>query len=91
MGAWGLLTRVRSSQASLRGQVYREALPYMLCDPQRLPYHRVIRATGWRQDTAMFHPSALPAMMPISGAPRYPKLSHEFEAVNVSGLYYAGD
>ena len=51
------------------------------------PYHHIVRATGWRHNTSLYHPSAAPLLQVNA---KYPQLTSEFESVNVPGMYFAG-
>lgn len=51
------------------------------------PYDHIIRATGWRHNTSLYHPSAAPLLQVNY---KYPQLTTEYESVNVPGMYFAG-
>jgi thioredoxin reductase len=51
------------------------------------PYDHIIRATGWRHNTSLYHPSAAPLLQVNH---KYPQLTTEYESVNVPGMYFAG-
>ncbi|MDF5757108.1 NAD(P)-binding domain-containing protein [Spongiactinospora sp. TRM90649] len=53
----------------------------------RLAYDRVITCTGFGMDDSPFAPGCRPETT-ING--RFPLLTHEWESVNVPGLYFAG-
>ena len=51
------------------------------------PYDHIVRATGWRHNTSLYHPSAAPLLQVNY---KYPQVTTEFESVNVPGMYFAG-
>jgi len=55
--------------------------------PYPLVYDIVVCATGWRHDTSIYAPSALPKIQPSA---KFPVLTSEYEAVGVKNLYFAG-
>lgn len=57
-------------------------------DPQRYPMDHVIRCFGWVLDASIFDRKSVPLMLEYNG--KYPKLTSNFSAVDVPGLYFAG-
>ena len=51
------------------------------------PYDIIVRAMGWHYNTSVFDESALPRMQ---SQRKYPQMTHEYESVNVPGMYFAG-
>jgi thioredoxin reductase len=53
----------------------------------RDPYDLIVRCTGWKHNTSVYHKSAVPALMPNG---KHAQLTPRYESTNVSGLYFAG-
>jgi hypothetical protein len=56
-------------------------------DPYPLTYDNVIIALGWHQDLSMYADDIKPIMMPNQ---KYAVMDHEYQSINVPGLYFAG-
>lgn len=56
-------------------------------DPYPLTYDHVIIALGWHQDLSMYADDIKPIMMPNQ---KYAVMDHEYQSINVPGLYFAG-
>jgi hypothetical protein len=56
-------------------------------DPYPLTYDHVIIALGWHQDLSMYADDVTPIMMPNQ---KYAVMDHEYQSINVPGLYFAG-
>lgn len=56
-------------------------------DPYPLTYDHVILALGWHQDLSMYADDIKPMMMPNQ---KYAVMDHEYQSINVPGLYFAG-
>ncbi len=54
---------------------------------RRRPYDIVVSATGWEPDLGIYAPSSRPEM---HGGFSLPRITHEYESINVPGLYFAG-
>lgn len=54
---------------------------------QSVLYDRVVSCTGWRPDTSVFGPAARPSW---TRGVRFPRLTRDYEAEGVPGLYFAG-
>lgn len=52
-----------------------------------LRYDEVIRCLGWRHNTTLYEPAVRPRMQQSL---KYPLMTGEYEAINVPGLYFAG-
>ena len=51
------------------------------------PYDAVIRGTGWKHNLTVYHPSARPL---LQSNRKFPRMTAEYESVNVPGMYFAG-
>ena len=51
------------------------------------PYDLLVRAMGWRHNTSLYESSVLPR---LQHQRKYPQMTHEYESVNVPGMYFAG-
>ena len=51
------------------------------------PYDLLVRAMGWRHNTSLYASSARPR---LQHQRKYPQMTHEYESVNVPGMYFAG-
>eukprot|EP01050_Picozoa_sp_SAG11_P023846 SAG11_NODE_4916_length_1723_cov_0.892241_1_plen_271_part_10 len=56
-------------------------------EPLHRPYDVVVRATGWNHNTSVYGSSAEPALQSNG---KFARMTHEYESVNVPGLYFAG-
>eukprot|EP01051_Picozoa_sp_SAG22_P004212 SAG22_NODE_220_length_14862_cov_73.769424_3_plen_864_part_00 len=51
------------------------------------PYEMVVRATGWHHNTSIYSKDNSPALQSNG---KFARMTHEYESVNVPGLYFAG-
>ena len=56
-------------------------------EPLGRPYDIVVRATGWNHNVSIYDKSASP-LLQSNG--KFARMTHEYESVNVPGLYFAG-
>ena len=51
------------------------------------PYDTVVRAMGWKHNTSVYGAGATPL---LQSQQKYPRMTHEYESVNVPGMYFCG-
>ena len=56
-------------------------------EPLGRPYDIIVRATGWNHNTSLYAPSAAPMLQANA---KFARMTHEYESVNVPGLFFAG-
>ena len=56
-------------------------------DPLNRAYGHVIRGTGWKHNVSVYDDSARPL---LQSNQKFPRMTHEYESVNVPGMYFAG-
>jgi hypothetical protein len=56
-------------------------------DNLQSPYDHIIRATGWKHNVSVYDDSARPL---LQSNRKYPRMTAEYESVNVPGMYFAG-